>query len=90
VGSRVGQEPLKKTVLSCPCRESTIVSSIMCTVFTDIQLKCVVTYKFRVCVSKIIYDDSTMIEMRVYQAFTCFSVLGCPLEFLFRGSVSEF
>jgi hypothetical protein len=90
VGSRASQEPLKKTELSCPRRESTIVSSIMYIVLTNIHLKCVVTYRNRPCVSKVIYAAATMIEVRGYQAFMCFSVLCCPLEFWFRGSVSEF
>jgi hypothetical protein len=69
--SRAGQEALKKTEISCPCRQSTIILSITIVVLTNIHLKCAVTYSVRLRVSKVIYAASTMIEVPGNQAFIC-------------------
>ena len=74
MGSRAGQESLKKqTELFCPCWESTTASSIKYAVLTNIYLKCSVTNSIRLCISKVIYAASTMIEVRGNQVFLCFS-----------------
>jgi len=81
VGPRAGHEALKKTELSCPCQQLTIVSSVMFDVLTNNQLKCAATYRIRLHVAKVIYAASTTIEVLGNQAFMYFSVICCPLEF---------
>jgi len=80
VGSRDGQEALRKTELSWLCRQSTIVSSIMFVVLTNIHLKYAVTYSIRISVAKVIYAASKMVVVLGKQAFLIiFIVAPCIL-----------
>jgi len=81
VGPRAGQEALNKRGLPCLCRQSTTVSTNMFVILTNIHLKCAANFSIRLRVAKVIYAASTMIEELGNQAFMCFSVICCPLEF---------
>jgi hypothetical protein len=84
VGSIDGQEALRKTELFWLCRQWTIVSSTMFDVLTNIHLKCAVIYSIRLRVAKVIYAASMMVIVLGKQAFVCFSIICCPLEFWFE------